>query len=51
MSNGFNETSPKPLAVSPRPTCTSRGIDEFLIKKINLQEEEDVPFPKFNFIK
>jgi len=40
LSNGLNDTSPKPLAVSPRPTCTSRGIDEYIIRKINLQEEE-----------
>lgn len=50
MKDDFNDTSPKPLAVSPRPTCTSRRIDEFIIKKLNLQEEEEAPYPQSNIV-
>lgn len=46
----MNDTLPKPLTISPRPTCTSRGIDELIIKKINMQEEEDIPRPSLNFV-
>ena len=31
LINEMNDTLPKPLTVSPRPICFSRGIDEFII--------------------
>lgn len=46
----MNDSLPKPLTISPRPTCISKGIDEFMIKKINLEEDEDKPRPSLNFV-